>query len=144
MLTIKQVHVDDTTRRMDKQLIELMDKRWANDIGIPAKYSPVRDEEQFTNPGVFFHVLLNDKAIGMVVLGTSDLKGVMWLSSMFIEEEHRGKGYGTEVLQELKILLKEKGYKAFIVGYLESNPAKRLYDRAGFNKVLSTCAMIEL
>ena len=50
-------------------------------------------------------------------------------------ENHRGKGIGTQLLNEMQCTLKEKGYKMVSLSVQKANYAVRMYQHAGFNIV---------
>ena len=57
------------------------------------------------------------------------------LDMMFIEEGHRGKGVGLQLMTEFKRWAKDKGYDSMKVTAYENNEsAIRFYEREGFKK----------
>ena len=50
-------------------------------------------------------------------------------------ENHRGKGIGTQLLNDMLCTLKEKGYKRVSLSVQKENYAVRMYQHAGFNIV---------
>jgi len=50
-------------------------------------------------------------------------------------ENHRGKGIGTQLLNDMLCTLKEKGYKRVSLSVQKANYAVRMYQHAGFNIV---------
>ena len=50
-------------------------------------------------------------------------------------ENHRGKGIGTQLLNDMLCTLKEKGCKRVSLSVQKANYAVRMYQRAGFNIV---------
>ena len=48
-------------------------------------------------------------------------------------ENHRGKGIGTQLLNDMLCTLKEKGYKRVSLSVQKANYAVRMYQHAGFN-----------
>ena len=48
-------------------------------------------------------------------------------------ENHRGKGIGTQLLNDMLCTLKEKGYKRVSLSVQKENYAVRMYQHAGFN-----------
>ena len=55
-----------------------------------------------------------------------------------VHEEFRGKGIGTALLEEMKTLLREKGFSAVSLSVQKQNRAAGLYERAGFRPVSET------
>ena len=66
------------------------------------------------------------------------------LFSIIVKEEMRGKGIGQQLLEQLMTLAKEK-FKIEILHLevYEGNPAKRLYERAGFKEYGSQSRFIK-
>ena len=56
--------------------------------------------------------------------------------AMSVLKDHRGRGIGAHLLQELISLLNEKGYKRISLAVQKANYAVRMYDRAGFRTIL--------
>jgi ribosomal protein S18 acetylase RimI-like enzyme len=56
--------------------------------------------------------------------------------AMSVLKDHRGRGIGAHLLQELISLLSEKGYKMISLSVQKANYAVRMYDRAGFRTIL--------
>lgn len=61
-------------------------------------------------------------------------KGIPSLA-ISVKKPYRGKGIGMCLLEALKTALKEAGYKGLSLSVQKSNPAVRLYLRAGFQVV---------
>ncbi|OOF47191.1 ribosomal-protein-alanine N-acetyltransferase [Rodentibacter trehalosifermentans] len=57
------------------------------------------------------------------------------LFNIAIEPAMQGKGWGKLLLNELMARLKEKGIQTLWLEVRESNPARRLYEKQGFNEV---------
>ena len=59
------------------------------------------------------------------------------LSHLILLKEHRGKGYGTSLLEFTLDDLKRRGYTEFTVGVEEENLiAKHLYQAHGFTRII--------
>jgi ribosomal protein S18 acetylase RimI-like enzyme len=58
-----------------------------------------------------------------------------WLTEIFIDEAARGRGGGTHALELLEPELRARGVRAYHLQVRADNPAKRLYERAGFQVV---------
>lgn len=58
-----------------------------------------------------------------------------WLTEIFIDESARGRGGGTHALQLVEPELRARGVRAYHLQVRADNPAKRLYERAGFHVV---------
>ena len=57
------------------------------------------------------------------------------LFNIAIDPAQQGKGYGSFLLQGLMDKLKEKGIQTLWLEVRESNPARFLYEKLGFNEV---------
>ena len=58
-----------------------------------------------------------------------------WLTELFIDDAVRGRGAGTFALDALAPILRDLGVNAVHLQVRDENPAKRLYERAGFTNV---------
>ena len=58
-----------------------------------------------------------------------------WLTELYLDESARGRGGGTHVLELLDPELRARGVRAYHLQVRADNPAKRLYERAGFQVV---------
>ena len=50
-------------------------------------------------------------------------------------KEYRGRGIGTRMMNEMLVLLKEKGYKQASLVVQKANYAVRMYEKVGFKTV---------
>lgn len=57
------------------------------------------------------------------------------LFNIAIDPNSQGKGFGKLLLNELMVQLKEKGIQTLWLEVRESNPARWLYEKQGFNEV---------
>ena len=55
-----------------------------------------------------------------------------------VEAEHRGRGIGRALLEALQNAARERGHRALSLSVQPDNPARRLYERAGFTPVDAT------
>ncbi|MDN3210502.1 ribosomal protein S18-alanine N-acetyltransferase [Haemophilus sp. SZY H51] len=72
------------------------------------------------------------------VLGFAICQMVLDEATLFniaIDPAQQGKGYGSFLLQGLMDKLKEKGIQTLWLEVRESNPARFLYEKLGFNEV---------
>ena len=72
------------------------------------------------------------------VLGFAICQTVLDEATLFniaIDPAQQGKGYGSFLLQGLMDKLKEKGIQTLWLEVRESNPARFLYEKLGFNEV---------
>jgi putative acetyltransferase len=90
--------------------------------------------------------LYNDEPVGMANLYIQPYKKLAHtcLFSIIVKEEMRGKGVGKQLLEHLMKHAKEK-FKIEILHLevYEGNPAKRLYERAGFKEFGSQSRFIK-
>ena len=99
----------------------------------------------------------DDLDVGIVAEHNGDLMGAIWGRvfsidkkgygfvdeetpelSMAVNENHRGKGIGTALLEAVAAAYQRKGIKALSLSVDKQNPAFKLYKRAGFEIVLET------
>jgi len=89
--------------------------------------------------GVVFMIEDDSAVVGYTFLSYSyDLEFAgreAWLTEIFIDESARGHGGGTHVLELLGPELRARGVRAVHLQVRADNPAKHLYDRAGFTVV---------
>jgi ribosomal-protein-alanine N-acetyltransferase len=57
------------------------------------------------------------------------------LSCMAVFPEYRGQGIGTLLLSKMMSTVREKGFESISLSVDPGNPARRLYERYGFEKV---------
>jgi predicted N-acetyltransferase YhbS len=78
-----------------------------------------------------------DKCIGTVSLVENDLKERThspWLASLYIDENHRGRGIGTTMIKEIEKTAKKLGYEEI---YLRTEHAVEYYIKLGWEKIES-------
>lgn len=95
-----------------------------------------------------FGVKRGDISLAAEVEGT--IAGVVWCRIMkdyghvdddtpslaiSLYREYRGQGIGTQLLEEMLLLLRERGYKRTSLSVQKANAAVRLYKKAGFQVV---------
>lgn len=68
-------------------------------------------------------------AISQIILDEATLFNIA------IDPAFQGKGYGKRLLSDLILQLKTKGVATLWLEVRESNPARKLYDKLGFNEV---------
>lgn len=90
----------------------------------------------------FFFIKNDDEIIGYLYL-IENLKyfhDTVHISSLFIDVNHRGKGYGTLVMHQIMDFVKHKSpYKHISLNVLEGNTAARkLYKKFGFEDISHT------
>jgi N-acetylglutamate synthase len=115
------------------------DEEWLNNY---CSFNKVSDKDASTTrkiihnivPEKFFVTLFVDNlpvACGLGVLES----GYMGLFDIVVKEEHRGKGYGTElILNMLKLGKANNAQKAYLQVMLSNEPAIKLYSKLGFKE----------
>jgi ribosomal protein S18 acetylase RimI-like enzyme len=63
----------------------------------------------------------------------------MYLDCLAVTKEARGKGVGTKLMKWAEEIARERNATKMALGVTNGNPAKRLYDRAGYVDVHSDC-----
>lgn len=86
--------------------------------------------------GVWLVVDLVDDIVGYAIVTYGyDLEFAgrdAWLTELWIDEAHRARGAGREALDQLPDALRAAGVRALHLQVRPENPARRLYERAGF------------
>jgi RimJ/RimL family protein N-acetyltransferase len=91
-----------------------------------------------------FHVLADEEIVGNIWIYIDEKNERAFLYNIYIEEEERGKGYGTKGLDLVEQWLQEKKVKYFSLHVFEHNTgARKLYERLGF-EVTSVNMMKEM
>jgi ribosomal protein S18 acetylase RimI-like enzyme len=88
-------------------------------------------------------VIVDDKIAGAVWIRTFDgeLKGCGYIDehtpeiAIALFEAYRGKGIGTQMMEQMISLIKSKSYAQVSLSITKGNPAIRLYERLGFQTV---------
>lgn len=98
-------------------------------------YEEVLQEIEHYNTGKhkLFVGVEKEKIIGYVIL---DYRGpnVCWIDELFVVREERNKGYGTEIINQVKAMILKEGYEALSIDVVPRNTdAIRLYQRLGFD-----------
>ena len=108
----------------DRSIVELPELAvYYEDFGSgPADYCMAADDEGHV-VGAIWSRIMND--YGHVDDETPSL-------AMSVLKEYRNKGIGTQLLREMLLLLKEKGYKRVSLSVQKANYAVRMYKKAGF------------
>lgn len=89
-----------------------------------------------------FEVLLaeiNDAPVGMVLFfenySTWAARPGLWVEELFVEEQHRGQGVGSSLIESVVQLAKNRGYGRVELAVLNWNPAADFYRSQGFEKL---------
>ena len=118
------IFIPEGTEAPDRSIIELPELAlYYEDFGSgPADYCMAADDEGHV-VGAIWSRIMND--YGHVDDETPSL-------AMSVLKEYRNKGIGTQLLGEMLLLLKEKGYKRVSLSVQKANYAVRMYKKAGF------------
>ncbi len=85
----------------------------------------------YIKSGIFFVAEEDGEVVGFVI-GEFCLAEKVWLESIVVRKDLRGKGIGKLLFNAFKNHCKEKGYNAL---YLSSDPsAEKFYESIGMNK----------
>jgi ribosomal protein S18 acetylase RimI-like enzyme len=89
--------------------------------------------------GVVFIIEDDAQTVGYALCAFSfdlEFRGMeAWLTELFVADDARGRGLGTEALRQIQTALRERGIKALPLQVRPDNPAVALYDRLGFSRV---------
>ena len=118
------IFIPEGTEAPDRSIIELPELAlYYEDFGSgPADYCMAADDEGHV-VGAIWSRIMND--YGHVDDETPSL-------AMSVLKEYRNKGIGTQLLREMLLLLKEKGYKRVSLSVQKANYAVGMYKKAGF------------
>ena len=80
----------------------------------------------------YFLIKVGEETVGYVEYNLGELDSS--ISSLYVKEEHRGKGYGGWCINYIKDQAKEKKIKIIhIGGYATNKAAIKLYEKLGFD-----------
>ena len=118
------IFIPEGTEAPDRSIIELPELAlYYEDFGSgPADYCMAADDEGHV-VGAIWSRIMND--YGHVDDETPSL-------AMSVLKEYRNKGIGTQLLREMLLFLKEKGYKRVSLSVQKANYAVGMYKKAGF------------
>ncbi|MBM3289511.1 MAG: GNAT family N-acetyltransferase, partial [Candidatus Hydrogenedentes bacterium] len=88
-----------------------------------------------TRPAYIRLVRRLDAAVGAIV-GCEAAPGVGFVLQVVVRPEARGQGLATQLMIELAQCFREAGLGRVALGVTNDNPARRLYARLGFRKIL--------
>lgn len=84
--------------------------------------------------GIIYVLKDDDKLVGMALIKTID-EGIGEVKRMYIRPEHRGKGYGHELMRTLVTSAREIGYSVLRLETADFMPAAlKIYRAAGFKE----------
>jgi len=131
------VNVKDYSRGLDKAT-EYIHGVWGNENNYSFYYDAIKNSSLPGKPLPQFYLLIkNDEIIGCVALITNDFISrhdlYPWLASLFIDPEHRGRGYANLLMEHVEQEAKEAGFENIYLttdhdGYYERYGWKRMED----------------
>ena len=117
------------TPRLKERAIEYFQAKWANKNTMMVYEDCISHSLTTKNPLPHWYLLMEDEEIiGCAGLITNDFISRMdlypWICAIYIEEKHRGKGYGSLLMEQAKIDAKVSGFSHLYlctdhVGYYE-------------------------
>ena len=111
---------------MKMQLQEMTDKEFTY-------YSKFSYENYIKDYDLWYLAQVEAQIIGYFWIQTYPSQKDSFGFDIFINEEHRGKGYGRELIKQGKELLNSKGISKLRISVFKDNYiAKSLYDSLGF------------
>jgi ribosomal protein S18 acetylase RimI-like enzyme len=110
-----------TTMRQHVERIWIWDERWQQE----------RFESTF-DPAENRIIVLHGVDIG--VIATRRYEAEIFLARLYILPEYQGRGIGTQLIRSLLVEARREGLPVTL-RVLTGNPAKRLYERLGFETV---------
>ena len=96
----------------------------------------------FGRPSVGACRVAGDRASQGVILGCSVAPGVGFVLQVAVRPEHRGEGVATALLRAQAAAYREAGLRRVSLGVTTSNPARRLYARLGFTRLIPVEAFV--
>jgi ribosomal protein S18 acetylase RimI-like enzyme len=94
-----------------------------------------------SRPGFIRLVRRMGKAVAAIV-GCEAAPGVGFVLQVVVRPEARGQGLGTQLILELAQCFRDAGLDRMALGVTNDNPARRLYVRLGFRKILPVNAYV--
>jgi putative acetyltransferase len=119
-------------------------KEWLMQPGV-LQWFPMSDEKEIDDSAkvwVSYSALescfiaeINGEAVGSVLLNISQFEKIkhQCLISIIVSEKYRGQGIGRKLLEYIERVAKEKFHIQLLhLEVYENNPARRLYERVGY------------
>jgi ribosomal protein S18 acetylase RimI-like enzyme len=76
------------------------------------------------------------------IVGCEAAPGVGFVLQVVVRPEYQGRGLGTQLVRELACRFREAGLDRAALGVTNDNPARRLYERLGFRKIMPVNAYV--
>lgn len=75
-------------------------------------------------------------AVESEFLSTKNPSDVVWVSELVMQDNCRGKGFGKQLLEFFLSTKQQEGIEWFLINTTVNNPARRLYERVGFQAIV--------
>lgn len=90
---------------------------------------------RLTETHCFYKAVMDSHKVGYLWIQKNQLHKSIFIFQIEVLEEHRGKGYGTKVLESLKAEAIEQGFNHIHLSVFSHNKvAKKLYEKFGFKE----------
>ncbi|MEE0699199.1 MAG: GNAT family N-acetyltransferase [Bacilli bacterium] len=97
---------------------------------------PVQDVKRFNkmDNSVFWLIYYNNEIVGFLnmVYREQCIDNTIEIHMFYVDDIYRKYGIGSKIIQALKLVVKEKGYKGIVAKVYCDNPAINFYERNGF------------
>ena len=107
----------------------------------PSDFVGARDfirERLILKESMIFIAYVDENAVGFMQLyplfSSVSMKRMLVLNDLYVEENYRGQGIATALIEVAKELAINKGQKGLALQTEQDNPAQKLYERLGFVK----------
>lgn len=105
---------------------------YTKETGIRTQHTPAKTLAERMRGTVFVVVDDGCHAFAQIQLFHEQGVGIIKLNSLYTDPGARGKGYAAALLEHLKAYAKKHKCQSIMLGVRANNPAKSVYDRAGF------------
>ena len=88
-----------------------------------------------SSTGQVYFIALANEIIGFLYYYIDDdVKRTVHVSKIYIDQDYRNRGYGTDVIQQIEMILKDLGYKYISINvFIPNTKAVNLYNKLGYN-----------
>ncbi|NUM53677.1 MAG: GNAT family N-acetyltransferase [Candidatus Hydrogenedentes bacterium] len=94
-----------------------------------------------TRPG-FIRLLRRSGTPVAAVVGCEAAPGIGFVLQVVVRPEAQGQGIGTQLMREIAQCFRDAGLSRVALGVTNDNPARRLYERLGFRKIMPVNAYV--
>ena len=131
-----EVNLKLYTNEYKKELIADIIAFWKTHNCEPTEGDALEDLKHWTSVGhLLFLIYVDGLMCGFVHLGSRG-SGIDWLEDIFVREEYRGQGIGSQAIEWIWEYIRKQGFETL---YLEVVPANiealRLYHKLGFTNL---------